>query len=280
MLPRTIQILALFSLAAIAGAACLHGDGAVDPDRDGERGPLGKADQFGSCEGTLCDGRSPTGPCYCDDECQRFGDCCGDYRLVCDATTSAADPFDPDSCSGEPWDRASALALFAPGSLVAELGSFDFHVRERVCNAHTGCGDWNYDVATMSDGVRHPNVTVAITFTDLPLHGTASLALRDGALELQLLGERNTNPHRSHLRADCSVASGSTDPRAALTADCGPLQRRPGFWTSVTPTTRMAGKVTQDCFRVAATVQFQDRHHHGDRWLEREMVALGAGEDF
>jgi HKD family nuclease len=50
-----------------------------------ERGPLGKADGFGSCRtegGTACGGKS-SGSCFCDDDCEAIGDCCEDKAEVC-----------------------------------------------------------------------------------------------------------------------------------------------------------------------------------------------------
>ena len=51
---------------------------------DSERGKhLGKADHNGSCTDS-CGGQSTTGACWCDDQCESFGDCCVDYRPICD----------------------------------------------------------------------------------------------------------------------------------------------------------------------------------------------------
>ena len=47
-----------------------------------ERGPLGKADTHGSCQG-YC-GTKSAGACWCDSRCEFLGDCCDDYGHVCD----------------------------------------------------------------------------------------------------------------------------------------------------------------------------------------------------
>ena len=52
------------------------------------RGPIGKADLVGSCEGD-CGGPSSDGNCYCDDECLSFGDCCADKADLCEAPEQA-----------------------------------------------------------------------------------------------------------------------------------------------------------------------------------------------
>lgn len=60
---------------------------------EGDRGTYqagGKADEFASCAGA-CDGQSKDG-CWCDAECDAFGDCCPDKVDVCDGTGSACGP--------------------------------------------------------------------------------------------------------------------------------------------------------------------------------------------
>ncbi len=51
------------------------------PADDAARGPIGKADLVGSCEGS-CGGPS-TGNCWCDESCSAFGDCCNDVQDFC-----------------------------------------------------------------------------------------------------------------------------------------------------------------------------------------------------
>ena len=69
--------LPLFLLASLA--ACSQ-DAAVELDPN--RGPLGKADSVGSCLGE-CGGQSVD--CWCDDQCEQYGDCCDDKASICDA---------------------------------------------------------------------------------------------------------------------------------------------------------------------------------------------------
>ncbi len=56
-----------------------------EPDED--RGPIGKADLYGTCQGA-CGGQSD-GNCYCDDICSYFGDCCSDRESECSAVSCA-----------------------------------------------------------------------------------------------------------------------------------------------------------------------------------------------
>jgi hypothetical protein len=81
--------IAMLGLALVA--ACGSGT-----ETSGERGPLGKADSFGSCEDN-CDGPSD-GNCWCDDLCAEFGDCCEDISEFCalDACTPGDDGTCPD----------------------------------------------------------------------------------------------------------------------------------------------------------------------------------------
>jgi hypothetical protein len=77
-------------LLALLAVGCDDPTGGEMPDDalgDADRGPLGKADQAGSCEGEGTDhcGGQSAGSCYCDDECEAFGDCCHDKAAVCDA---------------------------------------------------------------------------------------------------------------------------------------------------------------------------------------------------
>jgi hypothetical protein len=82
-------------------AACASSDNGGPSDGDGtngaNRGPIGKADALsGSCflgSGSGC-GAQSAGGCWCDDQCQSFGDCCVDYKAAC-TSPSCPDPIDP-----------------------------------------------------------------------------------------------------------------------------------------------------------------------------------------
>ena len=72
----------LVCIAALAAllAAC---SGQQNDPTDTRRGPLGKADTVGSCDGS-CGGPSDDGNCWCDDLCEFYGDCCDDKADECD----------------------------------------------------------------------------------------------------------------------------------------------------------------------------------------------------
>ena len=87
----------LFALS-IAAAAC-----STTSEDDPERGPIGKADSIGTCEGA-CGDISAAGDCYCDDLCVDYGDCCADHVAVCVpvAERACAGPlFDAHPVTGE-----------------------------------------------------------------------------------------------------------------------------------------------------------------------------------
>lgn len=85
------RALASLSFVALVTTACgTATEPATSPSADGDddRGPLGKADQIGSCEApegepSFCGGKSD-GNCWCDELCEGFGDCCDDHASVCE----------------------------------------------------------------------------------------------------------------------------------------------------------------------------------------------------
>jgi hypothetical protein len=84
---RTIAIRFLATLAFMSG--CTTETTPSDPGA--ERSPIGKADQTGSCRAgdeDFCGGQSD-GNCWCDDECEAFGDCCSDKPVACDGVEPA-----------------------------------------------------------------------------------------------------------------------------------------------------------------------------------------------
>ncbi|MBW2524465.1 MAG: hypothetical protein JRI23_09830, partial [Deltaproteobacteria bacterium] len=84
----------LLGLVVAACSADIHHDASNDPAAEsGERGlGPGKADAPGSCrdgQSALCGGKG-LGECYCDDQCEQWGDCCADYEATC--TEAGCDP--------------------------------------------------------------------------------------------------------------------------------------------------------------------------------------------
>lgn len=69
----------------------------------------GKADQTsGSCD-AQCGGQSTTGPCWCDDQCASFGDCCFDKVPLC--TPEQCDDLDAGPCTDATGCRNSILPI-------------------------------------------------------------------------------------------------------------------------------------------------------------------------
>lgn len=86
-------------LSLLLGAACSSGEPGDEPkgnpgDEQADRGPIGKADLYGSCleiDIMYCGGKS-SGNCWCDDLCTTFGDCCADYEAACVDDEPTCDP--------------------------------------------------------------------------------------------------------------------------------------------------------------------------------------------
>lgn len=98
-------LLALATLSACGEAEVSQAAAAAD-----DRHPIGKADVVGSCRaedgGDLCGGPSE-GNCWCDDQCEQYGDCCGDKAALCDElgldvpSIGSAAQFDAMAFSGQ-----------------------------------------------------------------------------------------------------------------------------------------------------------------------------------
>lgn len=85
------------------------------------RGPIGKAERGGSCadgEHNFCGEQSDDG-CYCDAECEGYGDCCADKVEVCEPT--------PDACCSLADDPGGPEGTWccADGSWQLDLGTGD-----------------------------------------------------------------------------------------------------------------------------------------------------------
>ena len=63
-----------------------------------------------SCQDS-CGGQSSTGSCYCDSQCEEFGDCCDDYALLCTETEEPQEPEtpqEPTTCTASDSDTLLA----------------------------------------------------------------------------------------------------------------------------------------------------------------------------
>ncbi|MEM6994677.1 MAG: hypothetical protein AAF721_29450 [Myxococcota bacterium] len=94
-------------LSAVGAVGCNATDVLPEaPAPAEERGPLGKADQAGSCEGH-CGGKS-AGHCWCDDWCEYYGDCCADKFPVCDEAGGQSTGTESESGSSSDGDGTVA----------------------------------------------------------------------------------------------------------------------------------------------------------------------------
>jgi Somatomedin B domain len=76
-------------LGLVLCAACDDAPPAAAADERGEWAPSGKSDEIASCSGA-CGGQSAAG-CWCDDQCEGFGDCCPDLQARCGTDQPASD---------------------------------------------------------------------------------------------------------------------------------------------------------------------------------------------
>ena len=96
---RKTLIASLFLLVPIAGGGCATdpiepAEGDAVAEETVERGPIGKADHYGQCmeiDIKYCGGQS-SGNCWCDDQCDNYGDCCSDYQSECVDDGPSCDP--------------------------------------------------------------------------------------------------------------------------------------------------------------------------------------------
>jgi len=99
------------AMAMVSGSAC--DDAAeraattADPSR-GEWTPTGKSDELATCVGA-CGGEADAG-CWCDADCEQYGDCCPDVEDICAESESGEDGVDTDDGSGPPGDCQAQLA--------------------------------------------------------------------------------------------------------------------------------------------------------------------------
>lgn len=73
-----------------------------------------KADAWGSCRDTACDGPGSVGNCYCDTSCVAYGDCCSDRLTYC-AGPSMPDPHG-SAAVPELGDGTATLTLIGDAS--------------------------------------------------------------------------------------------------------------------------------------------------------------------
>src|SRR5688572_20305658 len=88
-------------ICAVVALGCSAADMSPDGDDSNEpRVPLGKADNNGVCKAdngqSYCGGKSK-GTCWCDSDCERYGDCCADKVSACGGLGLDVDVIDSAS---------------------------------------------------------------------------------------------------------------------------------------------------------------------------------------
>ena len=103
-------------LGGSIGFACDNDSDQSGGDDRGDYQPGGKSDEFASCVGAC--GEQSTDGCWCDDECDAFGDCCPDKVDVCEASGAACGPV---TCgAGEVCCNESCGICTAPGDFCTQ----------------------------------------------------------------------------------------------------------------------------------------------------------------
>jgi hypothetical protein len=130
---KTLRFAFLVLTSISAACAVDAGGEAEDSSGDPERGSVGKADGLqGSCMGDdgidACGGPAAVGNCWCDDQCEQFGDCCADMVDVCEGGVCDIDPTTVLCAPDTLWDQeACACVPIVPEPL--------------LCQSDESCGD-------------------------------------------------------------------------------------------------------------------------------------------
>jgi hypothetical protein len=83
------------NVGAVSGAASTCGDAYGDPQPQPEPDPEPEPQPEGDSCADSCGGEAPGG-CWCDEQCSKYGDCCGDHLAQCKPQASCA-----GSCGGK-----------------------------------------------------------------------------------------------------------------------------------------------------------------------------------
>src|SRR5579884_3234707 len=168
-----------------AGAASDAGSGGDATDGGADGGGSGDA-------GGGADAAAPDG-----------GDAGGDAG----ATT---DPFDPQSCPGQPLTEAQAATFFQAGATQAVVGSYTIEMRQRSCNSVTGCGPW---------GTPTTGLGAVLGGGTQPLTGTILLNVQGSSVVLTLQDRTEELPY--FMGSTCSAVDGTPETCGAYSYDIG-----------------------------------------------------------
>ncbi len=150
---RKFSLLASLLLPLVACDTAVPGpDSGSNDVVEVERTPLGKADAIGSCTtpegGDVCGGPTEVGNCWCDDECESYGDCCGDKAEVCDDDEPAIEYcLQDDQCDSGYCDETECLSN-CPDGLICPAVCWgqcaEPELEPGTCLATSDCGEGEF----------------------------------------------------------------------------------------------------------------------------------------
>lgn len=110
----------LILCAALGLAACDEATTEPVDSTQTERQAIGKADLAGSCKADDCGGQAASGNCWCDSDCEGFGDCCENVAFVCEAPAPSCDDGSKHSpyCDMPPVCAAGTVKALQRGCFV------------------------------------------------------------------------------------------------------------------------------------------------------------------
>ena len=177
------------------GAGDAHGqDGGSSSGQDGgsgSKGDAGASSEAGGADGGTGGGDAQT------------HDAAGDAAVT-------SDPFNPQSCPGQPLTEAQAVPFFQQGATQAVIGSYTIQMRQRSCNAVTGCGAW---------GATTTAIGVALGGGTRALSGTILLNVQGTSVVLALQDSTEEKPYS--MGATCSAVDGTPETCSGYSYDMG-----------------------------------------------------------
>jgi len=199
----------LLMATALAACSTTESDRSGEPDQ-ADRGSVGKADAFGSCQspdGDLCGGAG-SGNCWCDELCVDYGDCCSDAAAVCEID-DAGDGCEPELCE---IACANGFATDEDGCEICECqGQFCGGIAAIQCPpGHTCESEADFPDA---GGICEPAPFCG---------GFAGIQCADGLICVDVPGDGCDPPQGADCGGMCVPAPTSCD-----ASDCGPAPGAP-----------------------------------------------------